>query len=852
MIELRVLGSLDLRGSQGEALLSVLAQPKRVALLAYLAVATPHGCQRRDKLLGLFWAERDQEHARAALRTAIYFLRQSLGEEVLASRTDEEVGLAEGAVWCDAVAFEGALDAGELEEALELYRGDLLEGFYISEAPEFERWLEGERSRLQGRAAEAAWALAAAEEGKGNRVEAAHWARRAAALTPDDEGVLRRLVELLSRVADRAGAVREYEAFAGRLKEDVGLEPSAEMQALIASIREQEVASRAGREQQAGVTVPQPRALVVRPVPEAELGGDPRAQPRRLAEAAMVGYCGLISLAVLAVVYTVMLELGLPGWFFWGTILVLVCYLPIILTTAFVQGCPTTAGLVREPGVRRVFTWRNVVLGGMGLVALWGLALAGWLLFVDGPVPEGQRTAAAQIRRVAVLPAQYLPADPGQEYFADGITDQLINNLCKIRALEVISRTSVMRYKGTDKSVPEIAGELRVDALVELSVFRAEDRVRITAQLIEAATERNLWAESYERDVRDMLALQNEVAQAIARQVRVTLTPEDEARLAGGRPVNPEAEEAYLKGRFFSLQFTPEAPEKGIAYLRQAIELDPQDPRPYAALADAYIVLAICYARGFPREAAFEEAETAAAKAIKLDQSLGEARAVLGLVRLYHHWDWPGAERELRRAIEVSPYSAFAHWGLSRYLALVGQLDEAIAESRRAQELDPLSPVIGTSLALYYYLAGEYDRTIAEAREMLELDPDFAGALWILGAAFERKGMYDEAIAAQRRAVEENPAFAPLLAVTYAVAGQPEEARRILAGVDEQTKRREALFVSGVYASLGDIDQAFEWVETAYEEGDPAVHWLRLCPHLEGLRDDPRYHDPLQRMNFPD
>ncbi|UCC48995.1 MAG: hypothetical protein JSV41_02125, partial [Gemmatimonadota bacterium] len=238
MIELRVLGSLDLRGAGGETLLSVLAQPKRVALLTYLAVPSPHGFQRRDKLLGLFWAERDPEHARAALRTALYFLRQSLGEEVLVSCGDEEVGLAEAAVWCDAVAFEAALDAGEPEKALELYRGDLLEGFYVSEAPEFEKWLESERSRLRSRAAEAAWRLAAEEEGKGNGVEAAHWARRAAALTPDDESALRRLVELLGRLGDLGGAVREYEAFAKRLKEELDLEPSREMQALIASIRE--------------------------------------------------------------------------------------------------------------------------------------------------------------------------------------------------------------------------------------------------------------------------------------------------------------------------------------------------------------------------------------------------------------------------------------------------------------------------------------------------------------------------------------------------------------------------------------------------------------------------------------
>ncbi|UCC49209.1 MAG: hypothetical protein JSV41_03235, partial [Gemmatimonadota bacterium] len=220
MIEFRVLGSLDLREPGGDTLLSVLAQPKRVALLAYLAVATPHGYHRRDKLLGLFWPERDQEHGRSALRKALYFLRQSLGEEVVVGRGDEEVGLAAEDVWCDAVAFEEALEAGDPEKALELYRGDLLEGFFISEAPEFERWLESQRARLRGRAGEAAWALAAREESAGNGFEAGRWGRTAVGYSPEDEGAFRRLLELLDRMGDRAGALREYEAFARRLKEE--------------------------------------------------------------------------------------------------------------------------------------------------------------------------------------------------------------------------------------------------------------------------------------------------------------------------------------------------------------------------------------------------------------------------------------------------------------------------------------------------------------------------------------------------------------------------------------------------------------------------------------------------------
>jgi len=710
VIELNVLGSVDLRGSSGETLLSVLAQPKRAALLAYLAVAAPRGFSRRDKLIGLFWPERDAEHARSALRTALHFLRHSLDEEVVVGRGDQEVGLAEGALWCDAVAFEEALDRGELEKALELYRGDLLDGFFISEAPEFERWLEGERKRLRIRATQAAWTLAEREERAGNGVEAVYWARRAAGFAPDDEGALRRLIELLDRVGDRAGALREYQVLERRLRQDYELEPSAETQALIALIQE-------------------------------------RVGPGR-----------------------------------------------------------------EEPG--------------------------------DVPVAKG-------IRRIAVLPARHLPPDHGEEYFADGITDQLINTLGKLRALEVISRTSAMRYKGTSKTVPEIARELDLDGVVEVSVFRAEDRVRISTQLIEAATDRQLWAESYERHLHDVLALQADVCRAIVEQIQVTLTPEEEERLVDTRPVDAQAHDAYLRGMFLVNQMTPEGLEKGIAYLSQATETDPYDPHAYVGLARAYCSCEMVYLYSLPRELVFGKAKAAALRAIELDETQCEAHAVLGLVRLWYDRDWQGAEQEFRRAIERNRTCALSLWGYALYLVATERLEDAIAVNRRAQELDPVSPSITVGLAVRYYLVGQYDRAIAEARRALELGPEYAPALWILGAAYERKGMYDEAIAAHRRGVEVNPILSLILAVTYAMAGRREEAQKALAELDEQTKRRQAVGTAEVYAALGERDQALQWLETAYQERDPWLYWLRLSPYFEGLRDDPRYHNLVQRMNFP-
>jgi TolB-like protein len=711
VIELHVLGSVDLRKSSGETLLSVLAQPKRAALLAYLAVAAPRGFSRRDKLIGLFWPERDPEHARGALRTALHFLRHWLDEEVVVGRGDQEIGLAEGALWCDAVAFEEALARRELERALELYRGDLLEGFFISEAPEFERWLEGERKRLRIRATQAAWALAEREERAGNGVEAVYWARRATAFAPDDEGALRRLIELLDRVGDRAGALREYQLFERGLRQDYELEPSAETQALIALIQE-------------------------------------RVGPGR-----------------------------------------------------------------EEPG--------------------------------DVPVAKG-------IRRIAVLPARHLPPDSSEEYFADGITDQLINTLGKLGALEVISRTSAMRYKETSKTVPQIARELDVDGVVEVSVFRAEDRVRISAQLIEAATDRQLWAESYERHLHDVLALQADVCRAIVGQIQVTLTPEEETRLADTRPVDAQAHEAYLRGMFLVNQMTPAGLEKGIAYLWEATELDPHDTHAYVGLARAYCSCELVYLYSLPREVVFGKAKAAALRAIELDETQCGAHTALGLVRLWYDRDWPGAEQEFRRAIECNPTCALGFWGYALYLMATEQLEDAIAVNRRAQELDPLSPCITVSLAVRYYVVGQYDRAIAEARRALELGPEYTPALWILGAAYERKGMYEEAIAAHRSGVEVNPILSLILAITYAMEGRREQAQKALAELDEQTKRRQAVGTAEVYAALGERDQAFQWLETAYQERDPWLYWLRLSPYFEGLRDDPRYHRLVQRMNFPD
>jgi TolB-like protein len=360
--------------------------------------------------------------------------------------------------------------------------------------------------------------------------------------------------------------------------------------------------------------------------------------------------------------------------------------------------------------------------------------------------------AKVLIQSVAVLPLENLSHEPEQDYFADGMTEELITSLGKIGALRVTSRTSVMQYKGVHKPLPQIGRELNVDAIVEGSVLRSGGHVRITAQLIHAPTDHHLWAESYDRELKDVLALQDDVARAIANEIRITLTPQDERRLPGTPPVNPEAFEAYLKGRYYWNKRTAQGIKKASDYFQQAIEKDPAYGLAYSGLADCNSGLAW---HGFisPREA-LPRAKAAALKAIEIDPQSGEAHASLALV-LHHQGDWARAETEFKRALELSPRYANAHHWYGDYLSAMGRHEEALVEAKRAFELDPLSPIINTWLGLRYYLARRYDEAIEQGRKTVEFDPSFAPAHLLLGQAYVLKGMHEQAISE----LQTQPAF---------------------------------------------------------------------------------------------
>ena len=467
----------------------------------------------------------------------------------------------------------------------------------------------------------------------------------------------------------------------------------------------------------------------------------------------------------------------------------------------------------------------------------------------------GNGVFRAEPGSVAVLPLQNLSGDPEQEYFADGMTDALIADLAKIGALKVISRTSVMQYKGARKPLREIAAALGVGAVVEGSVQRSGRRVRINAQLINAATDRHLWAETYERDLGDILDLQSEVASAIARKILVKLTPRERTRLGSAGRVNPEAHESCLKGRHFWYQRTPESVSKGLDYFRQAVAADPSYACAWAGIADSYIVDGGRYL-SVPPDVAYSRARDAAEKAVELDDELAEAHTSLAAVLTDYDWDWAGADREYRRAIELNPSYVTAHSWYAEQLSRMGRHKEAIHEAGVARDLDPLSLAANMVVAWILFFARRYDRAISEAEKTLELDPDYATAHRILGWAYEETGSYERAIAAHLKASELSqsaPSFKGQLGRAYALAGRREQAREILDEMLELARRTpvSSFDVCLIHLALGDADLAMEWLHQAYEDHSDHLPYLKVNPRIDALRADARFQALIGRMRFP-
>ena len=459
--------------------------------------------------------------------------------------------------------------------------------------------------------------------------------------------------------------------------------------------------------------------------------------------------------------------------------------------------------------------------------------------------------ASGRIESLAVLPLEDLSHDPAQEYFADGLTEALITSLGHIGALRVTSRITAMTYKGTHKPLPEIARELGVDGVVAGTVLRARGRVRISAQLISAHDDTLLWAESYERDARHILQLQAEVARAIAAEIQAKLTPREEAQLARVRPpVNPEAYEAYLMGRYYWARRTAEGLKKGAEHFRQAIDKDPAFAPAHVGLAD------VANAAGFwgfapPAEGA-GKAKALARKALEMDET-GEAHAALGWAILLYDYDYAAAEKEFQRAIALYPDYAFAHMWYGHCLAHMGRLEEGLAENRRALQLDPLSPIVNLCYEGVLWFLRDWDGCIDHCRSVLEFNPDYSIVRWMLANALESKGSHEDAIRERQRLVENAPGnvmFLATLGSSYAAAGMRSEALRILDQLHELRGQKYVMpyWMALIHTGLGERDEAFRCLDMAVEERSSWLAYLRVDPRLDYLRPDPRFQNLLERM----
>ena len=503
------------------------------------------------------------------------------------------------------------------------------------------------------------------------------------------------------------------------------------------------------------------------------------------------------------------------------------------------------------PAVSTTAPWRQRIAVFAGIVALAVAAYLAWQR-ISAPPAELERRVL-----LAVLPLDNLIGDSDQEYLSDGLTEELTTQLARLHPerLGVIARSSAMSFKGAKKTVRQIAQELGVDYVLEGSVRRDGQLVRVTVQLIQVSDETHVLAESYDRDLRDILSLQSDVARAVADEIRIKLTPEVASRLASIRAVDPEAHDAYLRGLYHWNQGEPEDLEKARQEFERALQIDPHYALTHAALADYYSALPF-YTSSAPDEV-FPKAKAAVARALELDDKLAEAHAALAYIRTYYDWDWTAAGKEFELALALDPNNATLRHRYSRYLSSLGRTEEALTHMQRARELDPLSLIIKANVGVIHYFGRQYDQALEQLGRIVQEKPEFPVAHWGMGLAYEQKGDMELALAAFEKAAELTGRGTNVLASlgrAYAVTGRSKDARNIL---EELTSRAKQRYVSSyqialVHVGLGEKEKAFAALEKAFEERSTLLTYLKMDPRFDPLRTEPRFRALLQRMNFPE
>jgi DNA-binding SARP family transcriptional activator/TolB-like protein len=754
MIELRTFGAVDLRTADSREVRAILAQPKRLALLVYLAVAPNGPFHRRDSLLGLLWPEADQARARASLSRAIHFLRSFLGDEIIVSRGDNELAVDFARLSCDAVQLKSAVLRGDFASALELYRGDFLEGFFLDDVPEFEHWVDNTRNELRESAAGAARTLAEQSERSGNPDLALHWSRRALSHAPYDEAEMRRALRLLDRSGDRAGALDAYHRFARRLREDLEIDPSPATRELIVAMTETP-------------SEPAP-AAVPATIPATIPAASAPVQRRRLPALALVTFVGVVLIAG--------------------------------LTTYLLRGRALAAG--------------------------------------------GEHS-------IAVLPFADLSPGQDNQYLSDGIADELISALSEAGALRVTPRTSSFSFRRRELSVPEIARKLNVATVLEGSVLRERDRLRINVQLVDGARGFNLWSRTYDQQlsqdgavIDDLFKVQSDIAAHVIDRLDVRLRGAERRRIGAAPADNHEAYTLYLKGRYFWNKRTEQDIQRALDYYQQAVDLDPGYALAWAGIADAWIFRG-WYAQLAPNET-FPKAKHAALRALEFDSTLAEAHASLAHIHFEYDHDWAAAEREYLRAILLKPMYSVAHHWYGGFLGGMGRHAQALAHADTALVLDPLSAIIQTWQGLRYYFAGRYNEAVAEFQKALELDDNFAPAHWHLSWAYLQMGRAAEAVEEAKRASiidKQNVLYIAAVGYTSARAGQKREALATLARLTELSKSRyvPAYDIALIHLALGDRNQALSALERAYAERSVMIGYMRVDPRVDEVRGNSRF-----------
>jgi TolB-like protein/DNA-binding winged helix-turn-helix (wHTH) protein/Tfp pilus assembly protein PilF len=501
---------------------------------------------------------------------------------------------------------------------------------------------------------------------------------------------------------------------------------------------------------------------------------------------------------------------------------------------------------------RRPATTRLAILIA-AILALAGLLGAGLFHYTRVGTTKSNRV---QNKSLVVLPIENLSGDKDQEYFADGMTDDLIANLAKIRSLRVISRSTAMAYKGTREPLSQIASELNVDAVFEGTVLRVGDRVRITAELVQVSTDRHLWAETYESQMGDILALQNRVSSAIVNEIRINLTPEDQERLARNPAVAPEGYENYLKGRYYWNKRSDENLTRAIGYFEQATKQDPQYALAYAGLSDCYAIISAEIFGTMPAAETAPKAKAAALRALEIDPTLSEAETSLATVKFNYDWDWSGAAAGFAKSIQDNPSYATAYQRYSLYLMAMGRTEASVEQIDKARELDPLSISINFSLGWRFYMARQYDRAIQQLRNTLEMDPSYELPHLVLGLSYAQKGDFGLAIPELRKAVELShgtPLMISALANVYARSGNKAEAERLLVDLSSESKTQyvSPYYFAVVYVGLGKPEEAIDWLEKAFADRSNGLVFLKVEPGLDDLRSNPRFVALQRKLNFP-